>query len=130
MIAMKCAGCGYTGNTPDEMAGKIVPCPKCRASVSVPSLVEEPAIDPGKPERVAPKTAPVPPSPRGTTTRKILIALAVFMGCMLASGVIAVALLLHASQELRRQREMEHREQAKEDEEAGRLKAIEIEVDE
>src|SRR5262245_63338195 len=65
MLRMVCPGCKTTLTVGDELAGKSVRCPKCRAVVSAPAAAVPPVAQPkSAPTPVArPKPAAPPPAP-------------------------------------------------------------------
>ena len=66
-IRVTCS-CGYTTNVPDEMAGKSGRCPKCKATLKIPSTIAAAAAAPTTGSK--PKGQPAPKSPKNSAPAK------------------------------------------------------------
>jgi hypothetical protein len=45
MLQVVCSSCGAQGRAPEKLAGRTVPCPKCKSPLTVPELAGESSLD-------------------------------------------------------------------------------------
>lgn len=84
-IRFKCLSCGATGNAKDDLAGRIVECPKCKGLMEIPaSEISQPPVPPApNPKETTPKHRPR--VVRTRTLRFSVLSLLLFTAAIAAS---------------------------------------------